>query len=38
MVDGQTFLDQPLTNDLGTHENIQKVASGQVDDYTSAFF
>ena len=35
MIDGQNFFDQPVTNDLITYDNIQKIATGQEDDYTT---
>ena len=35
MIDGRTFFDQPVKNDLSTYDNIQKIATGQGDDYTS---
>ena len=35
MIDGKNFLDQPVKNDKVTYENIQKIAIGQGDDYTT---
>ena len=35
MIDGQKFFDQPLRNDLITHDNILKIAIGQGGDYTT---
>ena len=35
MVDGRTFFDQPIKNDLKTYDNIRKIATGQGDDYTT---
>ena len=35
MIDGQNFFNQPLGNNLGTYYSIQKVATGQGDDYTT---
>ena len=35
MIDGKSFLDQPVKNDKLTHENIRKIANGQGDDYTT---
>ena len=29
------FLDQPVKNDFRTYDNIQKIAIGQGDDYTT---
>ena len=34
MIDGQNFLEQPVTNDMKTYDNIQKITTGQGDDYT----
>ena len=35
MIDGQNIFDQPITNNLITYDNIQKIATGQGDDYTT---
>ena len=35
MINGQKFFNQPVKNDLRTYDNIQKVATGQGDDYTT---
>ena len=35
MVDGRTFFDQPIKNDLKTNDNIRKIATGQGDDYAT---
>ena len=35
MIDRKNFFDQPVKNDLITYENIQKIATGQGDDYTT---
>ena len=35
MIDGKNFFDQPIKNDKVTYENIQKIAMGQGDDYTT---
>ena len=35
MIDGKSFSDQPINNDLKTYENIRKIATGQGDDYTT---
>ena len=35
MIDGKNFFDQPVKNDKVTYENIRKIATGQVDDYTT---
>ena len=37
MVNGQNFLDQPVRNNLRTYDSIQKIATGQRDDYTSRY-
>ena len=36
MIDGRNyyFFDQPVKNDLGKYDNIQKIATGQGNDYT----
>ena len=34
-IDGQNFFDQPIKNDLGTYNNIKKIATDQGDDYTT---
>ena len=33
MVDGRNFFDQPVRKDLITYGNIQKITSGQGDNY-----
>ena len=33
MIDGGTLFDQPVKSDLRTYDNIQKIVTGQVDDY-----
>ena len=35
MIDGRNFFDQPLKNNLITYDNIQKIATGLGDDYTT---
>ena len=35
MIEGQNFYDQPVENDLRTYDNIRKIETGQVDDYTT---
>ena len=35
MIDGRMFFDKPLKNNLITYNNIQKIAIGQGDDYTT---
>ena len=35
MINGRTFLDQPVKNDLRTYDNIWKIEIGQEDDYTT---
>ena len=34
MIDGQNVFDQPLRNNLITYNSIQKIATGQGDNYT----
>ena len=36
MIDSQNFFDQPVRNNLITYDNIQKIATGQGDDYTTS--
>ena len=31
----QNFLDQPIKSNMRTYDNIQKIAAGQGDDYTT---
>ena len=33
VIDGQSFFDQPIKNDLITYDNIQNIATGQGNDY-----
>ena len=35
MIDGKNFFDQLLKNDLTTYDVIQKIATGQGDDYSN---
>ena len=35
MIDRQDFFDQSVKTDLRTYDNIQKLATGQGDDYTT---
>ena len=35
MIDGQNVFDHPVKNNLGTFDNIPKIATGQGDDYTT---
>ena len=35
MIDKQNFFDQPVKNNLITSDSIQKIATGQGDDYTT---
>ena len=35
MIDGKYFFDQPVKNDLIILENIQKIATGQGDNYAT---
>ena len=34
-IDGQKFFDQPVKNNIKTYDNIQKIKTGQRDDYTT---
>ena len=34
MVDGKNFFDQLVQSDMKIYDNIQKIATGQGDDYT----
>ena len=34
-IDGKNFFNQPRNNDIKTYENIAKITSGQVYDYTT---
>ena len=35
VIDGRNFFYQPVKNNLVTHDNIQKTANGQGDDFTT---
>ena len=35
MIDGKKFFDQPIKNNKTTYGNFIKIATGQVDDYTT---
>ena len=35
MLDGRSFFDKPVKNDLKTYQNIRKIATGQGDDHTT---
>ena len=35
MINGENFFDQSIKNNKVTHENIRKIATSQVDDYTT---
>ena len=34
MINARTFFDQPIKNDIETYKNIEKIATGQVDNTT----
>ena len=34
MINARTFFDQPIKNGIETYKNIEKIATGQVDDTT----
>ena len=35
VIDGQNYFDQPVRNNSITYDTIRKIATGQVDDYTT---
>ena len=35
MIDGKIFFDQSINSNIKTYENIRKIATGQVYDYTT---
>ena len=35
MIDRQNFFDQPVKNNMRKYDNIQKLVTGQGDDYTT---
>ena len=35
MINSENFFDQPIKNNKVTYDNIRKIATGQVDDYTT---
>ena len=35
MIDGRTFFDQPVKNNLRTYDKMRKTAIGQGDDYAT---
>ena len=37
MINEKNFFDQPVRNDLITHDSMQKIVTGQGDDYTTGF-
>ena len=37
MIDGQKFFNQRVKNSLRTYDTIQKIATGQGDDYTAGY-
>ena len=38
MIDGQEFFDQPVKNNKRTYNNILKITTGQIDDYTTVVY
>ena len=36
MINGENFFDQPIKNNNVTYNNIRKIATGQVDEYTTS--
>ena len=37
IIDGKIFFDQPVQNDQRAYHNIQKIMTGQGDDYTTVY-
>ena len=37
MIDGRNFFNKPIKNDLKTYDNIRKIATGQVKEYTAGY-
>ena len=35
MINGENFFDHPIKNNKVTYENLRKIATGQIDDYTT---
>ena len=35
MIDGKSFFDQPINNNIKIYQNIREVATGKGDDYTT---
>ena len=35
MIDGRSFFNQPMKNDLKVYDNIKKIATGQSDNQTT---
>ena len=35
MIEERNFFDQPIKNDLKMHDNIRKITTSQVNDYTT---
>ena len=38
MIDRQNFFDQPVKNNMRIYDNIQKLVTGQGDDYTTVCY
>ena len=38
MIDGQNFFDHPVKNNMRIYDNIQKLVTGQGDDYTTVCY
>ena len=36
-IDGRNFFNKPIKNDLKTYDNIRKIATGQVKEYTAGY-
>ena len=37
VIEGQSFFDQPVKNNLTIYDTIRKIVTGQGDDYTTSF-
>ena len=35
MIDGKNFFDQPVESNMRLHDNIPKIATDQINDYTT---
>ena len=37
-IDGRNFYDQPINNSIKQYDEVRKISTGQVDDYTTGYF